>query len=242
MKILLTVHQFFPEYFSGTEVLTFSVAKELKKRGHDVSVFTGFPARTHMPEDERFDEYDIDGIHVYRFHHAYIPMGGQSAVTEVEYDSHLTARYFTRMLRDLKPDIVHFFHLSRLGVGLIDATIDAQIPAYYTPTDFWSVCPTSQLLLRDGSVCPGPSKFGEELRETRGRAYTRASRAPCQPTDPDGPGRRDCWSHENWIAAALPHERRDRRHGEPSSVQHQSLELVGCDHFADAVDDGRAYT
>jgi glycosyltransferase involved in cell wall biosynthesis len=180
LKILLTVHQFFPEYFSGTEVLTFSVAKELKKRGHDVYVFTGFPARTHMPEDERFDEYDIEGIHVYRFHHAYVPMGGQAAVTEVEYDNHLTARYFTRLLRDLKPDIVHFFHLSRLGVGLIDAAVGAKIPAYYTPTDFWSVCPTSQLLLRDGSVCPGPSQFGgncvKHVAElTRGPAVRRVS-------------------------------------------------------------------
>ncbi len=180
LKVLLTVHQFFPEYFSGTEVLTFSVAKELKRRGHDVYVFTGFPARTHMPEEERFDEYDIDGIHVFRFHHAYIPMGGQSSVTEVEYDSHLTARYFTRLLRDVQPDVVHFFHLSRLGVGLIDATVTAGIPAYYTPTDFWSVCPTSQLLLRDGSVCAGPSKFGgnciKHVAElTRGPAVKRVS-------------------------------------------------------------------
>jgi glycosyltransferase involved in cell wall biosynthesis len=181
LKVLLTVHQFFPEYFSGTEVLTYSVAKELKRRGHDVYVFTGFPARTHMPEDERFDEYDIEGIHVFRFHHAYIPMGGQSSVTEVEYDSHLTARYFTRLLRDLKPDIVHFFHLSRLGVGLIDAAVNAGIPAYYTPTDFWSVCPTSQLLLKDGSVCAGPSRFGgncvKHVAElTRGPAVKRVSK------------------------------------------------------------------
>ncbi|MBL8629142.1 MAG: glycosyltransferase family 4 protein, partial [Rhodospirillaceae bacterium] len=180
MKILLTVHQFFPEYFSGTEVLTYSVAKELKARGHEVFVFTGFPARTHMPEDERFDEYDLEGIRVFRFHHAYIPMGGQSAVTEVEYDNHLTARYFTRFLRDVKPDVVHFFHLSRLGVGLIDAAVNAGVPAYSTPTDFWSVCPTSQLLLRDGRVCPGPSPFGgncvKHVAElTRGAAVRRVS-------------------------------------------------------------------
>ncbi|MBL8645362.1 MAG: glycosyltransferase family 4 protein [Rhodospirillaceae bacterium] len=181
MKILLTVHQFFPEYFSGTEVLTFSVAKELKKRGHEVCVLTGFPSRTHMPDEERFDEYDLEGMRVYRFHHAYVPMGGQTAVTEVEYDSHLTARYFTRLLRDLKPDIVHFFHMGRLGTGLIDAALAAGVPAFYTPTDFWSVCPTSQLLLRDGSVCAGPSRFGgncvKHVAElTRGPAVRAVSR------------------------------------------------------------------
>jgi glycosyltransferase involved in cell wall biosynthesis len=61
---------------------------------------------------------------------------------------------------DIKPDIVHFFHFSRLGAALIDVVRQSDIPAYYTPTDFWSVCPTSQLLLEDGSVCDGPSRHG----------------------------------------------------------------------------------
>lgn len=181
LKILLTVHQFFPEYFSGTEVLTFSVAKELKRRGHEVFVFTGFPAKTHMPDEERFDEYDIEGIRVFRFHHAYVPMGGQAAVTEIEYDNNLTARYFARLVGDLKPDLIHFFHLSRLGAGLIDVAVKAGIPAYSTPTDFWSVCPTSQLLLKDGAVCAGPTRFGgnciKHVAElTRGPAVQRVSK------------------------------------------------------------------
>jgi glycosyltransferase involved in cell wall biosynthesis len=160
VKILLTVHQFLPDYFSGTEILTYSVAKALQKRGHEVVVFTGHPARTQMPDDDRFDQYETDGIKVYRFHHAYVPMGEQSTVTELEYDNQLTATYFVRLLGIEKPDIIHFFHLSRLGGGLIDATVSAGIPAFSTPTDFWSVCPTSQLLLKDGSVCGGPSEFG----------------------------------------------------------------------------------
>jgi glycosyltransferase involved in cell wall biosynthesis len=160
VKILLTVHQFFPHYFSGTEVLTYSSARELLRRGHEVAVLTGFPAATLMDDGERFDEYDIDGIHVYRFHHGFVPMGEQSVVTEIEYDNHLLAQYFTKLLDDFKPDVVHFFHMSRLGVGMIDAVVTAGIPAYYTPTDFWSVCPTSQLLLDDGKVCGGPTAHG----------------------------------------------------------------------------------
>lgn len=160
MKILLTVHQFFPEYYSGTEVLTYSVAKELIRRGHEVYVLTGYPARQQMADEERFDQYDFEGIHVFRFHHAYVPMGGQAHVTEVEYSNLLVARYFAAIIRDVSPDIVHFFHLSRLGAMLIDVVQKARIPAYFTPTDFWSVCPTSQLLLDGGRVCSGPSAHG----------------------------------------------------------------------------------
>lgn len=160
MRILLTVHQFFPEYFSGTEVLTFSVAKELLLRGHEVFVFTGFPAKQQLPDEERFDSYNIEGIEVYRFHHAFTPMGQQHVLSEIEYDNHLAAHFFAHLMDTIHPDVVHFFHFSRLGISLIDVARQKAIPAYYTPTDFWSICPTSQLLLCNGSVCDGPTKRG----------------------------------------------------------------------------------
>lgn len=141
-------------------MLTYSVAKELIRRGHEVYVLTGYPARQQMADAERFDQYEFEGIHVFRFHHAYVPMGGQAHVTEVEYSNLLVARYFAAIVRDVSPDIVHFFHLSRLGAMLIDVVQKAGIPAYFTPTDFWSVCPTSQLLLNGGEVCSGPSAHG----------------------------------------------------------------------------------
>ncbi len=181
MKILLTVHQFFPNYFSGTEVLTYSVAKELLRRGHEVAVLTGFPAQRQLDDAERFDEYDLEGLQVFRFHHAFVPMGEQNVLTELEYDNHLAAQYFAEIITRFKPDVIHFFHLSRLGGALIDVTVGAGIPAYYTPTDFWSVCPTSQLLLHGGKVCPGPSRYagncvkhvGELTRGKRVRHVTR---------------------------------------------------------------------
>ena len=160
MKILLTVHQFLPEYFSGTEVLAFGVAKELQKRGHEVVVFTGFPAKQVLSDVERFDQYTVDGILVHRFHHAYVRAAGQTSIAEVEYNNVLAARYFAQLLHEIRPDIVHFFHLSRLGSGLIDAAEAAEVPCFYTPTDFWAICPTSQLLLNNGRVCQGPSALG----------------------------------------------------------------------------------
>lgn len=160
MKIVLTVHQFFPEYSSGTEVLTYSVACELRVRGHDVFVFTAYPEQESMSDAKRFDKYEINGIPVYRFHHGFVPMGGQQVVSEIEYNNRLSASYFKGILNELKPDIVHFFHFSRLGVALVDVARELGIPSYYTPTDFWAVCPSSQLLLPDGHVCAGPSSHG----------------------------------------------------------------------------------
>lgn len=159
MKVLLTVHQFFPQFAAGTEVLTYSVARELVRRGHDVRVMTGHPAGADLREEDRFDEYEFDGMHVYRFHHAYAPMAGQSSKIELDFDNRLAAEYFGKVLADFKPDVVHFFHLNRLGTGLIERAVQASIPCFMTPTDFWAICPTGQLVFGDGKFCSGPSAF-----------------------------------------------------------------------------------
>lgn len=160
MKILLTVHQFVPDYTSGTEILTFSVAKELLRRGHEVFVYTGFPAQQDMPDNTRLDRYEIEGIRVYRYYHSIKPLADQQVITEIEYNNHLAAQFFETIVQEVQPDIIHFFHLSRLGIGLVDVAIAKGILAYLTPTDFWSVCPTGRLLLDDGSLCDGPSAAG----------------------------------------------------------------------------------
>jgi len=160
MRILLTVHQFFPQYAAGTETLTRSVARELMARGHEVRILAGFPAQQAMADKDRCDEYDFEGIHVYRFHHAYTTMAGQSTKIELGYDNRLAAAYFERIVQGFQPDIVHFFHLNRLGTRLITLAAQAKIPAFYTPTDFWAVCPTAQLLLPNGRLCQGPNVLG----------------------------------------------------------------------------------
>ncbi len=159
MRILLIAHQFYPHFSAGTEVLTYSVARELMRRGHVVHVLAGYPNDAYLTDEDRFDEYDFEGIHVYRFHHAYTPMGGQVSMIEIGYDNSLAASYFDRILKMFQPNVVHFFHFNRLGTGLIPIAVDAGIPCYMTPTDFWTICPTSQLLLVDGSLCDGPNVY-----------------------------------------------------------------------------------
>jgi glycosyltransferase involved in cell wall biosynthesis len=124
-----------------------------------VRVLTGCPSSKGLLDQDRFDEYDFRGILVYRFHHAYIPMGGQVSMIEVGYDNRLGADHFDRILNTFKPDLVHFFHLNRLGTGLIARAAQAGVRQFMTPTDFWAICPTGQLLLGDGSLCAGPSAY-----------------------------------------------------------------------------------
>ena len=159
MKILLTVHQFFPDYISGTEVLTYSVARELLTLGHTVHVLTGYPNESKMQDKERLKEYDYKGIHVYQFNHDYVPMGSQVSLVEVGYENKSAAVFFEEILDRYAPDLVHFFHFNRVGTRLIDVAVRRNLLCFYTPTDFWGVCSTGQLVLDDGSLCSGPSCY-----------------------------------------------------------------------------------
>lgn len=156
MRILLTVHQFFPDFKAGTEVLTLSVAKELIAIGHEVHIFTGHPGAANLSDAERFEQFEYEGITVSRFHHAYVPMHGQTSMIEIGYYNLLAQHYFNEIVTEFRPDCVHHFHLNRLGIGLIDSLYMKGIPQFYTPTDFWMICPTAQLMLGEGRYCDGP--------------------------------------------------------------------------------------
>jgi glycosyltransferase involved in cell wall biosynthesis len=159
MKIVLTVHQFLPEYSAGTEVMTYETAMELQKRGHDVRVVTGYPAQVPLKDHERFDRYEIDGIEVDRFKHNYVPMGNQTNIHELEYNNLLFGSFFKNYLTREKPDVVHFFHLARLSASAIDVCHELGIATVLTPTDFWFICPMGQLRLPDNQPCFGPDRY-----------------------------------------------------------------------------------
>ena len=160
MKIVLVVHLFLPDYFSGTEILTLYTAQELKSRGHQVHVFAAFPATAGLQDHQRLDHYEYEGIPVTRFKHAHAHMGGQNNVAEQEYNNQLAAKFFTALLQQFQPDVVHFFHLMRISASVVDICDQRGLPTVLTPTDFWFICPTSQLRLPDGSICAGPDRFG----------------------------------------------------------------------------------
>ena len=161
MRILLTAHQFLPDHSTGTEVLTCQVGKELKRLGHEVRVIAALPMKNAPKPDVYFDHYVYQGLEVYRYYHRQgMPVGEQSNIVELEYSNQLFADWLRNFIGDWRPDVVHFFHLKNLSVTAIDVCGDADIPMVLTPTDFWLVCPTVQLLLPNGCMCNGPDRHG----------------------------------------------------------------------------------
>ncbi len=156
MKIVLTTHQFLPEYSSGTELIVYNTAKELQRRGHNVTIVTAKPADPAQPPAQLVDQYGFDGLPVHRFWHTYEVGEGQKNIFQSEYNHRKFYGWFRKFLADERPDLVHFIHLSRLSASAIDACVQTKIPRIFTATDFWAICPFSQLRLPDGSMCGGP--------------------------------------------------------------------------------------
>ncbi|HUB75758.1 MAG TPA: glycosyltransferase [Solirubrobacteraceae bacterium] len=136
-----------------------SAARELARRGWDVSVFHAAvrPIADAPPYAVR--EWEEDGVRLIGVHNR------PSALFDIgnpERDLHdpQIAAAFARALDEIDPHVVHFHNLHNLGASLLDATAARGIPSYFSAHNYWLICPRAYLITRAGSICPGPGDRG----------------------------------------------------------------------------------
>jgi len=150
MKILHVIHGFPPFYMAGSEVYTYNLTRELAKRD-DVFVFT----RIENPFEPAYTFYDetIDGVHIRR-----INKPQRDYTLEDKYLDEKMEDCFFKYIQKVKPDIVHFGHLSHLSTNLVNiAKENLGLPIVYTIHDFWLLCYRGQLVDTSLKICSGPS-------------------------------------------------------------------------------------
>ncbi|HAM49815.1 MAG TPA: glycosyltransferase [Nitrospiraceae bacterium] len=156
MKIVFLVHQFFPEYYTGTEKFVYKMSSMVQKVGHSVRVLT-----YSLYQDSFFDktmggilykDFTYKGVPVTAMRHRKIPenvgvvLGDRSMRAIAE---HLLSRE--------KPDVVHVGHPMRVN-EFIWASQSLDIPYVLTLTDFWLICPKVNLVNSKGDLCAGPDE------------------------------------------------------------------------------------
>jgi glycosyltransferase involved in cell wall biosynthesis len=154
MKILFALHQFFPEHYAGTEVLTLGLARELKVRGHEPYVFAAkrsFPIHDIRPGE--IEDYEFGGVSVRRVGR---PAEGLSRPYALDYENEVMAGRVQEYMREVKPDIAHVMHFQGLSASVVPVFKEFGVPVVYTATDFWTVCPVVDLRRHDGTMCRGP--------------------------------------------------------------------------------------
>lgn len=152
MKVAFVVHQYPPRFSTGTEIYAHRLALALRAQGHDVRVFTNEPDPTHDVSYERVDD-EADGVPVTRqtFFEGLAPNHALQS-----YYSVFLGKAFGAWLDEVRPDVVHVFHLMGLGLSAIEECELRGLPVFVQLMDYWFLCPTVQLLRFDGSLCDGP--------------------------------------------------------------------------------------
>ncbi len=147
MRILLVVHYFMPYSVGGTEEYTYSLAREMMERGHDVRVFHGIIEQG--LEDYSIRDHEYEGI----------PCRGVSVDLNSIDEFSGTWRQagidaiFERSLDEWVPDLVHIQHLTRLSLGIVELTNARGVPMVLTFHDYWMQCARGQRIHPSGDVC-----------------------------------------------------------------------------------------
>lgn len=149
MKILYVIHAFPPYSRYGAENYAFALAQQLN-RAHEVFVF-------HRIADQSQQEYatqerDYEGLRVCTINNTFRNVSGLAQT----YRNADIAEKFGAHLDAVRPDIVHFHHLTCLCTTCIEEAHRRGIPIVYTLHDFWLFCPRGQFLTRDLQICKRP--------------------------------------------------------------------------------------
>jgi glycosyltransferase involved in cell wall biosynthesis len=154
VKILFTVHQFFPDHRAGVEIVTLGLAQELKTRGHEPYVFAAkrsIPGSGIRPGET--EDYEFEGIPVRRVGR---PEEDLSRPYRLNYQNDEMVQRAWEYLRAVQPDIVHAMHLQGISSSVVRVFKEFGVPVVFTAADFWTVCPVVDLRRHDGVMCTGP--------------------------------------------------------------------------------------
>lgn len=150
MKILKVIHGFPPDYMAGSEVYSYHLVKELINQDIETFVFTRVENEfddNYKIYNEKFEDIQIQRVNKPKRDYLY---------EDKFYDDKID-KIFKEYLASIKPDIVHFGHLSHLSTNLIKIVKEFNIPIVYTIHDFWLYCVKGQMINQDGVICENPS-------------------------------------------------------------------------------------
>jgi glycosyltransferase involved in cell wall biosynthesis len=155
MRILFIIHQFFPEFSTGTERFTLNVAKMHQRNGHRVDVLCCALGDGALWQGEvnNMRRAVVDGIPVYGLPRPYLGDHAELGIGEYGAAKPLLESF----LDQREYDVVHVTHSMRM-LPAIELVRDRSIPYVLTLTDFYTICHRINLVRPDGALCGGPQR------------------------------------------------------------------------------------
>ena len=168
-------------------------AKELARRGWEVTVFHAAVKPTESKQPYEVVEWEEDGVRLIGVHnrpHGLFDLGNPDR----EIDDPPISAAFEHALEQVRPDVVHFHNLHNLGASLIDQVAARGVPAYFTTHNYWLDLPPrlpAQRQGRDLRRAGGRQRLRRVRRQPRRRRRTGAG-SPRSAPAPSAASPRSC--------------------------------------------------
>lgn len=147
MKIVVVSAHFPPNFVSGGTLQPQRLARGMRDRGHDVSVYAGWLGE--RPPLDSWDEVDETGMPI-----RWVSTGTWIGWADRKnWDNPQVTAHFSAYLRQRRPEVVHLHSLQSLGAGLVKAAAGAGAKVVVTMHDFWWSCARQFLVDRHMRPC-----------------------------------------------------------------------------------------
>jgi glycosyltransferase involved in cell wall biosynthesis len=156
MRIVYIVHQFYPEFQSGTERVTLNLARMAQRAGHHVQVLgcvldpSSLAVQPHASLADAFSTV-VDGVPVTLIDRARLPPMAETSFETVGP----VVSAIEQWMRAERFELAHVMHTMR-SASAVAAAARAGLPLVLTLTDFFLGCLRVNLTDIDGRLCQGP--------------------------------------------------------------------------------------
>lgn len=122
---ILTVTNYYPPYFiGGYEIACKETMDYLKEQGHEVNVLTS---------DYHTSDSEEDNIH----RNMHLIDYNQTSRIQKKLEEYYNYKTVINAIKTIKPDLVYFWSLRGIGLGVIEAATKQNIPKVFEIGDFW---------------------------------------------------------------------------------------------------------
>lgn len=143
----------------GGTILPRLTALELHKRGHEVMViYAAVPQIDNAPAYQ-IREHSDQGVQLVGIHNR-PALFLDHQHPERELNDPQIVQIFKHYFDIFEPELVHYHNFLGLSLGIVDLAYAAATPSFYTPYNFWLLCPTLYLNLPNLALCQGVNSSG----------------------------------------------------------------------------------
>jgi glycosyltransferase involved in cell wall biosynthesis len=146
VRILVVLHDYLPAHTGGSEIHAHQTARELSRRGHQVTALFTERDLGRQDGDERAGT--LDGVRTLEVVHQ-----REYGDVRESWEEQRSLAILRRKLAELQPEVVHFHHLALWGSRALVAAREAGARVVVTLHDYHLLCDVATLLRPDGSLC-----------------------------------------------------------------------------------------